>query len=109
MTDFNTEEFKTFTQTHGTQLDTIGLPQHLRSRLFQKLQKEEFDIGNKVKIIIDPEGKKMIGTVEKIDEEEDVYLIDHAWTFRYYEAYEFLRNNKKLRYRMKNITDVGMT
>lgn len=118
MTDFNTEEFKTFTQTHGTQLDTIGLPQHLRSRLFQKLQKEEFDIGNKVKIIIDPEGLKMIGSVEKIDEEEDVYLIDHAWTFRYYEAYEFLKSNKKLRYRMKNImsnpdkidlTDLGKT
>lgn len=104
MTDFDMNEFKAFSLVHNAQLDHIGFPKNLHSRLYQKLKTEEFDIGTKVKIIIDKEaGKMMLTSLEKIDAEEDVYLVDHAWTFRYYEAYDYLKSNKKLRYRMKTI------
>jgi hypothetical protein len=89
---------------HGAQLESIGFPKDLNSRLYQKLRAQEFDIGTRVKIIIDKEvGKMMVTPLKKITAEEDVFLIDHAWTFRYYEAYQMLKENKKLRYRMKNV------
>ena len=104
MSDFDMEEFKAFSLIHNSQLESIGLPKNLHSRLFQKLKNEEFDIGTKVKIIIDKDaGKMMVTALDKIEKEEDVFLIDHAWTFRYYEAYDTLKQNKKLRYRMKSI------
>jgi tubulin--tyrosine ligase-like protein 12 len=104
MSDFNMEEFKQFEKTHSPQMEAIGFPLNLHMRLYQKLRNEDFDIGTKVKIIIDKDNEKMMVTPTlRLDAEEDVYLIDHAWTFRYYEAYEMLKENKKLRYRMKNI------
>lgn len=104
MTDFNPEEFKSFEKAHRAQMEAIGFPKSLYSRLYQKLKNEEFDVGTKVKIVIDKDADKMmVAALNKISPEEDVYLVDHAWTFRYYEAYNMLKQNKKLRYRMKNI------
>lgn len=104
MQDFNFEEFRAFLKVHIAQLDAIGFPKNLHSRLYQKLMNEEFDAGTKVKLIIDKDSEKiMVSATSKMDKEEDVFLIDHAWTFRYYDAYSMLKENKKLRYRMKNI------
>lgn len=98
------EEFKAFSHAHFAQMEAIGFPKNLHSSLYKKLTNEEYDIGTKVKIVIDKDNEKMMVTpIVKLDAEEDVYLIDHAWTFRYYEAYEMLKENKKLRYRMRNI------
>ena len=105
MQDFDKDEFEAFKKIHQAQLENVGFPKDLYSRLYMKLKNEEFDIGTKVKLLIDKDvGKMMVSTTEKLDKEEDVFLIDHAWTFRYYEAYKMLKENKKLRYRMKNIT-----
>ena len=105
MQDFNKTEFEAFKKIHQAQLENIGFPTDLYSRLYLKLKNEEFDIGTKVKLLIDKDvGKMMVSSLEKLNKDEDVFLIDHAWTFRYYEAYKMLKENKKLRYRMKNIT-----
>ena len=104
MQEFDHEEFKAFGTSHMSQLEAIGFPKNLQSRLYQKLKAQEFDIGTKVKIVIDKDaGKMMVTPLKKLAKEEDVYLVDHAWTFRYYEAYNMLKENKKLRYRMKNM------
>lgn len=104
MQDFDIEEFKAFSKVHVAQLDAVGFPRALHSRLYQKLKNEEFDIGTKVKLIIDKDSEKiMVSSTSKMEKEEDVFLVDHAWTFKYYDAYNMLKENKKLRYRMNNI------
>ena len=104
MTEITTEEYDAFLKTHKPQLESVDFPKALYTRLYQKLKADTFDIGTKVKIIIDKDNEKMMCTpTENLSANEDVYLVDHAWTFRYYEAYEMLKANKKLRYRMKNI------
>ena len=104
MSTYTAEEFEAFVKIHQPQLDSISFPKALNTRLYQKLKSEEYDIGTRVRLIINKDiDKMMVAATENISENEDVYLIDHAWTFKYYEAYNTLKENKKLRYRMKNI------
>ena len=45
----------------------------------------------------------LISHMDKLKKEEDVYLIDHAWTFKYRDAEKNLRENPKLLERMLNV------
>lgn len=45
----------------------------------------------------------LICSDKTLKKEEDVYLIDHSWTFKIREAEKTLRENDKLRDRMLNI------
>ena len=54
------------------------------------------------------EGKvDLVCADDKLSKNEDVYLIDHAWTFKYREAEKYLRDNEKLLTRMLDITRHG--
>lgn len=62
----------------------MQFPEGLKRRLWQKLTFEEFDLGNVAKIIKDEntESTDLMAT-KQIAKESDVFLIDHAWTFRF--------------------------
>ena len=78
------QDFAAWLAFHGPQLDSIQLPEQLRRKLWQKVTFEEFDLGSAAKIIKDEntESTELMCTREMAAESE-VYLIDHAWTFRF--------------------------
>lgn len=53
MEDHPDEQFKKFMQFHELQLYGIQFPKALERKLFDKLRNEVFDIGTKVKIMVD--------------------------------------------------------
>ena len=55
-------------------------------------------MGNRVEITInEEEEKQFLKIINPIKKEEDVFLIDHAWTFKYRDCEKTLRENVKLR------------
>lgn len=106
MTEISEQEaFDKFIAFHGLQLYAIQFPKALEKKLYEKLKQEIFDIGFKVKIIVDNEDERvdLVCNAKEIKKDEDVFLIDHCWTFKYREAEKTLRENEKLRERMLNI------
>jgi len=85
----------------------MGLPQMLYQRLFTKLKFEDFDIGEKVQMILDEENdvvdRMYLRAAKNIEKEEDVFLVDHAWTFKQRTSFGTLMANEKLRDRLENI------
>lgn len=105
MEDHPDEEFKKFMDFHELQLYGIQFPKSLERKLYEKLKGEVFDIGFKVKIMVDEEEERSElqcqgGSLKK---NEDVFLVDHLWTFKQRDAVKALRNNDKLLERMLNI------
>jgi hypothetical protein len=106
MEDHPDELFKKFMQFHELQLYGIQFPKALERKLFDKLRNEVFDIGSKVKIMVDEEEERTElqcqggGSLKK---EEDVFLVDHLWTFKQRDALKALQTNDKLLERMLNI------
>jgi hypothetical protein len=99
------EDFKKFMEFHELQLYGIQFPKSLERKLYDKLKGEVFDIGFKVKIMVDEEEERSElqcqgGSLKK---HEDVFLVDHLWTFKQRDAVKALRANDKLLERMLNI------
>ena len=90
--------FDDFIAFHGIQLYAVKFPRDLERKLYDKLTNVAFDIGNKVKIMVNEEEERieLVCHGEKIKTNEDVYLIDHAWTFKYRDAEKTLRENEVL-------------
>lgn len=78
------QDFNSWLEFHKPQLDAMSFPEPLRRKLWQKLTFEEFDLGSVAKIIKDEntESTDLMCTVD-MPAESNVFLIDHAWTFRY--------------------------
>lgn len=74
----------------------MKFPKELEKKLYEKLTKQVFDIGKKVKIVVDQGQEKVELEVSEgdIKANEDVYLIDHLWTFKYRDAEKTLRENE---------------
>jgi tubulin--tyrosine ligase-like protein 12 len=82
----------------------MGLPEPLHRRLFSKLKFNDFDINEKVQLIIDEDDDKMyLRAIKELKANEDVFLVDHAWTFKQRGIYQCLKDNEKLRTRMENL------
>jgi tubulin--tyrosine ligase-like protein 12 len=99
------EAFKKFMEFHELQLYGIRFPKTLERKLFDKLRQEVFDIGFKVKIMVDQEEDRVdlqcaAATLKK---DEDVFLVDHLWTFKQRDVLKVLKTNDKLLERMLNI------
>lgn len=77
---------------------SVKFPKELERLLYDKLKARTFDIGKKVKIIVDEEEEKIeLKAIEGgLKKNEDVYLIDHMWTFKYRDAEKTLRENSDL-------------
>jgi tubulin--tyrosine ligase-like protein 12 len=100
-------DYALWLEDHKSQLDTIGLPESLRRKLWQKLAFEDFDIGNVAKILVDEniDRTELVCTAD-LAKESEVYLVDHAWTFNYADMFDTLSHEPKLLERIeKMVTD----
>lgn len=79
-----------FEKVHGILLAASGLPQKLYARLFHKLASDTLDGGAHFQIEPCDDGRRrrLVLTSESMPKESDVFLIDHAWTFRLPDAYK---------------------
>ena len=69
----------------------------LHRRLWQKVTFEDFDIGSTTKIIKDENTETTdLMSTKNIAEASDVFLVDHAWTFRFQDAVDTLKENQTL-------------
>ncbi|KAF3439686.1 hypothetical protein FNV43_RR17964 [Rhamnella rubrinervis] len=99
------ETYDDFVKVHGLLLTASGLPQSLHRQLFQKLSSETFDGGSYFQIEPSEEGRqrRLVLTSESMFKESNVFLIDHAWTFRLSDACKQLQEVPALAERMAAI------
>ncbi|KAK7328821.1 hypothetical protein VNO77_22945 [Canavalia gladiata] len=106
------ETYEEFAKVHALLLAASGLPEPLHRRLFEKLSGETFDGGDYFQIEPCDEGRqrRLVFTSESMTKHSDVFLIDHAWTFRLSDAYKQLHEVPGLAERMGSLmcVDVDM-
>ncbi|KAI4335209.1 hypothetical protein L6164_013878 [Bauhinia variegata] len=96
------ETYQEFVKVHGLLLAATGLPESLYQQLFQKLSTETFDGGNYFQIEPCEDGRqrRLLLTSDFMAKDSNVFLIDHAWTFRLSDAYKQLQEVPGLAERM---------
>lgn len=84
------ETYEEFANVHALLLAASGLPESLHRRLFQKLSAETFDGGDHFQIEPVEEGRmrRLVLTSDSMPKDSNIFLIDHAWTFRLSDAYK---------------------
>ncbi|XP_022196754.2 tubulin--tyrosine ligase-like protein 12 [Nilaparvata lugens] len=103
--------FGSFIKHHKHQLISSGIPEHFWSTLFIKLSNNIFDAGSTFSIMVmlydedDPESQRRFVVVSSENgisksDPKQIYLIDHAWTYKLSEAKEQLLNIPELLDRM---------
>ncbi|CAI0387820.1 unnamed protein product, partial [Linum tenue] len=94
--------YEDFVKVHGVLLAASGLPRSLHRRLFDKLSSETFDGGAYFQVEPCEEGRqrRLVLTAGALPRESDVFLVDHAWTFRLPDAYNQLLELPGLAQRM---------
>ncbi|CAA7016089.1 unnamed protein product [Microthlaspi erraticum] len=99
------ESLEDFVKVHGVLLAASGLPQKLHQRLFEKLASDTFDGGAHFQIEPCDDGRrrKLVLTSESMPKDSDVFLVDHAWTFRLPDAYKQLQEIPGLAERMGSL------
>ncbi|KAK4415764.1 Tubulin--tyrosine ligase-like protein 12 [Sesamum alatum] len=97
--------YEDFVKVHGVLLVASGLPQSLHQKLFQKLTTEAFDGGNyfQVEPVEDGRQRRLVLTADFLGKDSDVFLVDHAWTFRLADAYKQLQEVPGLVERMASL------
>eukprot|EP01107_Rhizomastix_libera_P000963 TRINITY_DN11799_c0_g1_i2.p1 TRINITY_DN11799_c0_g1~~TRINITY_DN11799_c0_g1_i2.p1 ORF type:complete len:1030 (-),score=262.54 TRINITY_DN11799_c0_g1_i2:30-3119(-) len=104
-------QYQLFLLQHHSQLQSI--PQSLWKKLYSKIINETFDVGNSfqlAKIVYDDESKpsqlRLVSSVD-IQKEEDIFLIDHAWTFTPDTSKKQLEENCELFKRVSSMIGFG--
>lgn len=84
------ETYEEFAKVHALLLAASGLPECLHQRLFEKLYGESFDGGKHFKIEPCEGGcqRRLVLTSASMEKNSDVFLVDHAWTFRLSDAFK---------------------
>lgn len=98
------ESLDDFVEVHGILLTASGLPSNLYPRLFQKLASDTLDGGAyfQIESCEDDRRRRLLLTSESMPKDSDVFLVDHAWTFRLPDAYKqvtklsLLQTNRRL-------------
>lgn len=109
-------KFKQFVQLHGNQLKSSGVPERLWHALSRKLECQTFDAGNAFQLLLidydegerRPEDPLFTLAVAKeggikATNESEIYLIDHAWTYRLNNARSQLQQIPDLINRLSNM------
>ncbi|KAJ1912221.1 hypothetical protein H4219_005686 [Mycoemilia scoparia] len=106
--------YSEFEALHKDQLVTSGVPQTLWKKLHDKLTGECFDIGSKVSLAENPDSDsafpyRLVLTADCLKKEEDVFLIDHAWTTSLEDGVKQLESVPGLLDRVESITKTDNT
>ena len=84
-TDGRIRSYEDFARVHAYLLAAAGIPPSLHERLYRKLTDEVFD-GGEVFAVEPCEGGRqrrlVLASEEPLGKESDVFLVDHAWSFR---------------------------
>ncbi|XP_050218847.1 uncharacterized protein LOC126669428 [Mercurialis annua] len=104
------ETYDDFVKVHGLLLAASGLPRSLHRKLFEKLTSETFDAGAyfQVQPCEDGRQRQLILTSDSMPQESNVFLVDHAWTFRLSDAYKQLQEVPGLAQRMASLMCVDI-
>ncbi|UJR21927.1 hypothetical protein I4U23_024996 [Adineta vaga] len=122
--DDDDNAYKQFLQTHQLQLIFNSIPKHLYRRLYEKMKNEIFDSGKYFQLCpvdddddeleksYNPERRFYVSTLENVvlDPEKDenaIFLIDHAWTYRIKDARNDLYSISQLYERMTSLMNVN--
>jgi len=96
---------------HAYLLAAVGIPPSLHERLYRKLADEVFD-GGEVFAVEPCEGgmqrRLVLASEEPLGKESDVFLVDHAWSFRLPDALKQLREVPGLAERMAALMCVDL-
>ncbi|CAM9605221.1 unnamed protein product, partial [Laminaria digitata] len=118
-----------FTRKHAAQLVSAGIPERLHGELRRKLEDEVFDAGEKLFLalveVADSEQEEGEPSAESMnsstaapsrrvvvrddyvqDGGEEVFLVDHAWTFQAGSARQYLNSSQALLERMAAMMQV---
>ncbi|KAL9224210.1 hypothetical protein vseg_000271 [Gypsophila vaccaria] len=78
------QTYEEFVSVHGVLLTATGLPPSLYHSLYRKLSSETFDGGEFFRILPCEGGRhrRLVFEEESLRSGSDVFLVDHAWTFR---------------------------
>ena len=81
-----------FVSLHGAQLRSVGFPEALVASLERKLRSEAFDAGDFFTVQQQPNGTRRAVCVAEqgLRAGGDVFLVDHAWSFRAADAHSQL-------------------
>lgn len=104
-----------FINIHKEQLISSGVPALFWRTIHEKLLKQTFDIGKVVRLLKFEKEEdehsypfwslQCMSPIEKSDP-QNIYLIDHAWTFRLEQAKNQLAQHEHLRNRMAALLDL---
>lgn len=120
----NDEGYEQFVQIHQLQLLFNNIPKHLYRRLYEKMRDEIFDSGNYFLLCpvddddeelvkpYNPERRYYVSTIGNIildpeNDENAIFLIDHAWTYRIRDARNDLNTIPNLYERMAALMNVN--
>ncbi|CAA0807155.1 Unknown protein [Striga hermonthica] len=108
--DAGINNYEDFVKSHGVLLAASGLPQPLHRKLFHKLLAETFDGGRyfQVEPVEDGRQRRLLLTADFLGKDSDVFLVDHAWTFRITDAYKQLQEVPGLVERMASLMCVDI-
>lgn len=81
-------DLQNFELVHGILLASAGVPPNLVRQLHSKLTNDIYDGGNCFEIEPCEDGlqRRLVLTCDKLEKESQVFLVDHAWSFRLTEA-----------------------
>jgi tubulin--tyrosine ligase-like protein 12 len=122
--DNNDDEYNQFLQTHQLQLVFNNIPKHLYRRLYEKMKNEIFDSGSYFQLCpvddddeelekpFNPERKFYVSTIGNVvldpeNDENAIFLIDHAWTYKIKDARNDLKSIPNLYERMASLMNVN--
>ncbi|OIT03544.1 PREDICTED: tubulin--tyrosine ligase-like protein 12 isoform X1 [Nicotiana attenuata] len=86
------QSYDDFVKVHGVLLAAAGIPQSLHKLLFQKLSSDTFDGGHffQIEPLEDGRQRRLLFTSDFMPKHSNLFLVDHAWTFRLPDAYKQL-------------------
>ncbi|CAN6290484.1 unnamed protein product [Urochloa humidicola] len=110
-TDGRIRSYEDFARVHAYLLAASGIPPSLHERLYRKLADEVFDGGEVFAVEPCEEGRQrrlVLAAEEPLGRESDVFLVDHAWSFRLSDALKQLREVPGLAERMATLMCVDL-
>uniref|UniRef100_A0A0E0K9L6 Tubulin--tyrosine ligase-like protein 12 SET-like domain-containing protein n=1 Tax=Oryza punctata TaxID=4537 RepID=A0A0E0K9L6_ORYPU len=109
--DDRIRSYEDFARVHAYLLAASGIPTSLHQRLYRKLADEVFDGGEAFSVEPCEGGRQrrlVLGAERTLGRESDVFLVDHAWSFRLSDALNQLREVPGLAERMAALMCVDL-